>query len=217
MESEQDSETLGVKRDDSDKYTTTCLHKLHKSSYISGIVSNTKVKKNIRNYIETHDLMNSERVFRICHECYQTYLDDNPEKSSNRKRNYKTANPTKIFDEKKDDIKRLKDESSIKNIDYMLGYDADEWLKDRPANLLSFLEKLTNTDVEDQDSKLKIAFLVEHLYSCINDRLVLPFSFRQNLLFYSFSRSRRSKFFFRRRLPASLMVARIIDGCSHLF
>ena len=96
----------------------------------------------------------------------------------------------------------LKNEKLCSSVEYMKCYDPSTWLEERPAPLISMLRVITDLDLKDEKFKLKMAILVEHVYSCLHERLVLPFLFRQNLLMYSFSRSRALVDVFNAFLPA---------------
>ena len=52
------------------------------------------------------------------------------------------------------------------------------------------LEKLTSNTINNDHSCFIIAYLIKQLYSSQNEKLVLPLSFRHNILTYSFSHSR---------------------------
>ena len=52
------------------------------------------------------------------------------------------------------------------------------------------LEKLTNNTINNDHGCFIIAYLIEQLYSSQDEKLVLPLSFRHNILTYSFSHSR---------------------------
>ena len=79
---------------------------------------------------------------------------------------------------------------SCTKADYLVNYKPSNWIKDRPLSLIKWLEKFTNNSIKNEHGCLRIAYLTEQLYSLQNERLVLPLSFRHNILTHSFSHSR---------------------------
>ena len=90
----------------------------------------------------------------------------------------------------KQDIAKLWQNKSCTKAVYLVNYKPSNWIKERPLPLIKLLEKLTNNTINNDHCCLRIAYLIDQLYSSRNDRLVLPFSFRHNILKYSFSHSR---------------------------
>ena len=68
----------------------------------------------------------------------------------------------------------------------VLTYDINTWLSDRPEELIKHLQQLCNLD-NSEHSHYLLAKLIEQIYNCRNRRLVLPLSFRENLITYKLS------------------------------
>ena len=64
-----------------------------------------------------------------------------------------------------------------------LSYSPSEWLLQRP-------QRLVGLD-ESPESTIKLAHIIETMYSSMNKQLVLTWSFRHNIVAYSFSHSRQ--------------------------
>ena len=90
----------------------------------------------------------------------------------------------------KQDIAKLWKDKSCTKADYLVNYKPSNWIKERPLPLIKLLEKPTNNTINNDHGCLGIAYLIEQLYSSRNEKLVLPLSFRHNILTYSFSHSR---------------------------
>ena len=82
----------------------------------------------------------------------------------------------------KQDIAKLWKDKSCTKADYLVNYKPSNWIKERPLPLIKLLEKLTNNSINNDHGCLRIACLIEQLYSSRNERLVLPLSFRHNIL-----------------------------------
>ena len=68
-----------------------------------------------------------------------------------------------------------------------MNYDGKIWLQKRPILLRSFLSTLLDLSPEQEEDVPQIINCIEQLYSTRNKLLILPMSFRQNLLAYSLS------------------------------
>ena len=90
----------------------------------------------------------------------------------------------------KQDIAKLWKDKSFTKADYLVNYKPSNWIKERPLPLIKLLEKLTNNTINNDHGCFIIAYLIEQLYSSQDEKLVLPLSFRHNILTYSFSHSR---------------------------
>ena len=77
-----------------------------------------------------------------------------------------------------------------KQMDLLTDYSAKSWLKERPEKLVSFLSAICNLNSEEEFDAYKIASLIEQIYGCRNEKLVLPIFFCHNLLTYNLSNSK---------------------------
>ena len=95
----------------------------------------------------------------------------------------------KIMDaEIEKDIRFLYKQKPCKDAESLIGYDLREWLAKRPPTLISHLKKLCHLG-DDTKSCFLLAHMVENMYNCRNARLVLPLSFRENIVTYKISNS----------------------------
>jgi len=88
------------------------------------------------------------------------------------------------------DIAQLYKSKSWSNVSDVIDHDPNAWLQARPKQLVKLLEKLTGLKISDTFGSFYIAKTIEQLYGVRNLRLVLPLSFRHNLLTNSFSGSK---------------------------
>ena len=80
------------------------------------------------------------------------------------------------------DIKDLYHNRDNNHPKILTSYLANLWLKQRPKEIVSFLADICYLDPEKESDAYQLPFLIEHIYGCRNKRLVLPLSFRNNLL-----------------------------------
>ena len=90
----------------------------------------------------------------------------------------------------KKDIKEMDTCTSRMNMKSLIDYSPSTWLGERPKELIALLESLFDCKVHDgQDNVSKVIMpkVVEQVYKGVNTRIVLPLSFRENMLSYSAS------------------------------
>ncbi len=78
-------------------------------------------------------------------------------------------------------------------LDQLVQYSAKEWLQNRPKQLIELMKSLCGDDILTDDKKCyHLAKTVEQLYYLRNSRLILPLSFREGILLYSFTYSKQA-------------------------
>ena len=87
-----------------------------------------------------------------------------------------------------DDTTALYKERPCKDMSTLLKYDVKTWLKEGPTILKEHLMALCNLDNSDRSSFL-LAKMIEQIYACGNQKLVLPLAFRENIITYKMSNS----------------------------
>ena len=89
------------------------------------------------------------------------------------------------------DIAKLYKEKSCSSVEKVLTYCPKKWLEDRPKPIVECFAKLCNQDPSSEIGSYSIAKAIEQTYNARNSRLVLPLSFRHNLVSYSFTGSKQ--------------------------
>ena len=88
------------------------------------------------------------------------------------------------------DIAKLHRERACTNMEYLVQYKPQDWLKERPDELVKLISVLCNLNPEHKASAFMLAKCIEQMYCCRNKKLVLPIGFPNNLLTYSLSNSK---------------------------
>ena len=88
------------------------------------------------------------------------------------------------------DLCALSTASSRCDIIQTLDYNVVEWLNQRPKEVVELFSRLCQTSADDKSGAYKIAKAIEQVYGARSSRLVLPLSFRHNLMAYSLSGSK---------------------------
>ena len=89
------------------------------------------------------------------------------------------------------DIAKLYKEKSCSSVEKALTYYPKKWLEDRPKPIVECFAKLCNQDPSSEIGSYSIAKVIEQTYNTRNSRLVLPLSFRHNLVLYSLTGSKQ--------------------------
>ena len=100
---------------------------------------------------------------------------------------------SKLDETIKKDISALYNDQSKCSFENLLSYDSENWLRNRPPELVELVRTICGfTSATDQhpNESFKIAKAIEYIYGCRNTKLVLPLHFQENLMVYSFSRSK---------------------------
>ena len=84
------------------------------------------------------------------------------------------------------DVTRPYNEKPCKDMDTVLTYDINNWLSQRPIELVKHLQELCNLDFSPHLQYL-LRKVIEQIYNCRNTSLILPLGFRENLITYKFS------------------------------
>ena len=87
-----------------------------------------------------------------------------------------------------EDVRSLYKERPCKDTKSVLNHDIAIWLSERPPALLSHLRSLCKLD-ESTKSNFVLATIIETIYKCHNKMLVLPLSFKENIVTYKLSNS----------------------------
>ena len=107
-----------------------------------------------------------------------------------------------IKDLMEEDVSDLFKIKAYKNTSVLVNHDVTSWVKQRPLELVQLLKTLCGLD-ESQESMYKLAQIIEAMYGSINKKLILPGSFRHNIVAYSFSHSRQLIDYINSIMPAS--------------
>ena len=86
------------------------------------------------------------------------------------------------------DVTTLHQKRPCKDPNEVLLYNLNTWIRDRPKELVSHLQKICNLD-NSPASQYQLARLIEQIYKSQNSRLVLPLAFREGLITYKMSNS----------------------------
>ena len=117
----------------------------------------------------------------------------------------------------KDDIAKLYKKRNY-TLDELLQYDPQNWLNERPKELLSLLMNLCQLESVKFDDKKSylLAKLVEQMYHLRNTHILLPLSLRENVLFYSLTSSKRATNFVNSIAPAGSYrtILRCLDSSA---
>lgn len=96
----------------------------------------------------------------------------------------------KLGKEVREDCRLLYHERPCSDIDKLISFNSRDWLIGRPKNLVKFLSLLCSLNLNNEIDVIKLCMIIEQMYGCINQRMILPNSFRNNLLTYSLSNSK---------------------------
>ena len=88
------------------------------------------------------------------------------------------------------DITKLFKNKSCSSVEKVVTYSPVQWLDERPTEIVNFFSKLCAKNPRESNDAFFIAKLIEQVYGLRNSRLVLPLSFRHNLVSYSLSGSK---------------------------
>ena len=189
-----------------------CLNHMENSSEIFDLQKGKKVRKFVVEQLLKKDLLTT-KTKHVCKECidkniFSFHNDDSVdfESTANQNSNSETFNsiaesenmlPEEItschfdlVDAISKDIATLYKEKPCNSIAKLLSYNAKEWLAKRPKELKDLLSEICNLNLDNNRSAVMLAKCIEQIYCCRNQQLVLPLSFRQNLLGYSLSNSK---------------------------
>ena len=86
------------------------------------------------------------------------------------------------------DVTALHQKKPCKDPNEVSLYNLNTWIRDRPKELVSHLQKICNLD-NSPASQYQLARLIEQIYKSQNSRLVLPLAFREGLITYKMSNS----------------------------
>ena len=88
----------------------------------------------------------------------------------------------------KNDVKKVYIERPCRGMNSLLSYDTQNLLRERPPTLTDHLKKLCCLG-NSQKSLYLSAKLIEQIYNCRNQRLVMSLLFRENIVTYKKSNS----------------------------
>ena len=95
----------------------------------------------------------------------------------------------------KADVSALYNDKLKQNIENLLQYDCHNWLNRRPPELITLLRYICNIKGQhlrsDPNLEFALARTVEQIYGLINKNLVLPLSFKENILTYKLTHSKQ--------------------------
>ena len=139
----------------------------------------------------------------ICKNCVETYAkknttqqmmstyDPEPSPCSNDSQGFFSDEILeKLEKEVREDCRLLYHGRPCSDIDKLISFKSSDWLKDRPKNLVKFLSSICSLNLNNEIDVIKLCMIIEQMYGCINQRMILPNSFRNNLLTYSLSNSK---------------------------
>ena len=89
------------------------------------------------------------------------------------------------------DIAKLYKEKSCSSVEKVLTYCPKKWLENRPKPIVECFAKLCNQDPSSEIGSYSIAKAIEQTYNARYSMLVLPLSFRHNLVSYSLTGSKQ--------------------------
>jgi len=89
------------------------------------------------------------------------------------------------------DIAMLFNSKPCSDIKKILNYCPVQWLADRPQPVVDFFSKLCGLNPKSKEQAYQVAKVIEQIYCAKNSRLILPLSFRHNLISYSLSGSKQ--------------------------
>ena len=92
------------------------------------------------------------------------------------------------------DVTLLHSQKNKCSLESLTNYRSSEWLQDRPNVVVETISQICGYAIEDlqnEQASFRVAKILEEIYKCRNSRIVLPLSFAQNLLTYSYSHSRK--------------------------
>ena len=132
----------------------------------------------------------------MCNECFSKNIDQNADKFLEKKFEENIINVTDTENGSIDisneleysitkDITSLYKMRQCSDTQYLKNYNAKDWLDKRPAELVEHVSRLCNLNADKDENSVQLAQCIESIYDCRNKLLVLPQSFRQNLLTYS--------------------------------
>ena len=102
---------------------------------------------------------------------------------------------SKLKEVVKADVSALYNDKLKLNIENLLQYDCPDWLNRRPPELITLLRYICNIKYQhlrsDPNLEFALARTVEQIYGIINKNLVLPLSFKENILTYKLTHSKQ--------------------------
>ena len=202
------------------QFSRECGSSLHGSNQPHTYLINLELRKRLskKNYdkLMSSELLN-EDARDICKVCFDKIItmdeDTIKEKGTkefdldNQYEEYLTDKAMNLARELRPfinaDVKYIKNSPNIKDIEDILCNNPRLWCDGRPKPLIQFISSVCGLDVESasEDKVVLIAKIVEIIYSCINNRLVLPNHFIENLLCYSLTNCKSFLNFMSTRSP----------------
>ena len=195
---------VAVRNKDSGKYASICgcCHNDKERTQLTDVKKGKKLRKSLYAFFVDSGLLSRNSKY-ICKTCIANYKSavglprDNPDRSPLVSQDGDCAGSSTtaetLMEELeagiRNDCRRLYKEKPCATIDTLVNFKSIDWLRERPKKLVSFISNICDLNPENETAAFQICKVIEQLYSCVNQRLVLPNAFRHNLLTYSLSNS----------------------------
>ena len=186
---------VAVRNKDSGKYASICrcCHNDKERTQLTDVKKGKKLRKSLYTCFVDSGLLSRNSKY-ICKTCIANYKSavglprDNPDRSPLVSQDGDCAGSSTtaetLMEELeagiRNDCRRLYKEKPCATIDMLVK---------SPKELVSFISNICDLNPENETAAFQICKVIEQLYSCVNQRLVLPNAFRYNLLTYSLSNS----------------------------
>lgn len=196
-----------------------CVAHIKNSSLLHNVITGKKIRKSDIEYLVKQKLFSRGKYLcQNCIDSFCNNLDKQPNTSASNKRcgehcikemHQRPAIPVNQKEEKSsdenpldllysnlsklvvEDVKVLyKSQGLLKDVNYLTSFNAINWSKERPSDLVKFLSSLLNLDPDNIKDAFLIAQIIDNMYGTQNQKLILPLSFQRNLLTYTLSHSR---------------------------